>query len=165
MTGVEKVVTEMTRSFRHQVQSKEVEVRGERERCRGLEESNRDLEERCRELDTAVKVSTSILTTIPTTIINITTILQEIREKLSRLEVDAGSQGEEAELRLSHGSVEDLSRLVQQELELSSQLDNSLLSQVASLDTSSASGMSEVQRLLRKIQSDGIKVLSLSCTI
>ena len=55
-------------------------------------------------------------------------IVQESREKLCRLEAE--SQGEEMEVRLSHGSVEDLSRLVQQELELSNQLDNSLLSQV-----------------------------------
>ena len=64
------------------------------------------------------------MTTIDDTIM----IVQESREKLCRLE--AGSQGEEMEMRLSHGSVEDLSRLVQQELELSNQLDNSLLSQV-----------------------------------
>ena len=65
-----------------------------------------------------------------TTIDIMTMIVQESRVKLCRLEVGAGSQGEELELRLSHGSVEDLSRLVQQELELSNQLDNSLLSQV-----------------------------------
>ena len=59
MAGVEKVVTEMTRSFRHQVQSKEAEVRGERERCQGLERVNRDLELRCTDLDTAVKVGSS----------------------------------------------------------------------------------------------------------
>ena len=59
MAGVEKVVTEMTRSFRHQVQSKEAEVRGERERCQGLERINRDLELRCTDLDTAVKVRRS----------------------------------------------------------------------------------------------------------
>ena len=70
-----------------------------------------------------------VLASISTTTM-ITLIVQESREKLCRLEVGAGSQGEELELRLSHGSVEDLSRLVQQELELSNQLDNSLLSQV-----------------------------------
>ena len=59
MAGVEKVVTEMTRSFRHQVQSKEAEVRGERERGQGLERLNRDLEQRCRDLETAVEVRSS----------------------------------------------------------------------------------------------------------
>ena len=51
MAGVEKVVTEMTKSFKHQVQSKEAEARGERERCEALSRLNTQLELRVRELE------------------------------------------------------------------------------------------------------------------
>ena len=134
MTGVEKVVTEMTRSFKHQVQVKEGEARAERERAETLSQMNAQLEQRCSQLEAAQDE-------------------ERQREEGSMMIVEGG--------RLS-GSVEDLSRQLQHELDLSSELDNSLLSQVAAMDTSSSSGLSEVQRLLKKIQNDGIKVLSLS---
>ena len=134
MTGVEKVVTEMTRSFKHQVQVKEGEARAERERAETLSQMNAQLEQRCSQLEAAQEE-------------------ERQREEGSMMMVEGG--------RLS-GSVEDLSRQLQHELDLSSELDNSLLSQVAAMDTSSSSGLSEVQRLLKKIQNDGIKVLSLS---
>ena len=59
---------------------------------------------------------------------------------------------------------------VQAELDRSTELDNTLLSQVVSglsLDNSggtaaSSSGVTEIQRLIKKIQGDGVKVLSLS---
>merc|ERR1712098_40664 len=65
----------------------------------------------------------------------------------------------------------DYENLVQAELDRSSELDNTLLSQVVNglgleLDTTALSnnnnGVTEIQSLIRKIQSDGIKVLSLS---
>ena len=133
MTGVEKVVTEMTRSFKHQVQVKEGEARAERERAETLSQMNAELEQRCLQLEAVQE--------------------EERRKNGSLMMVEGG--------RLT-GSVEDLSRQLQHELDLSSELDNSLLSQVAAMDTSSSSGLSEVQRLLKKIQNDGIKVLSLS---
>ena len=92
----------------------------------------------------------------------------ELEQRCSQLEA---AQDTETQRNMSNmgleggrlsGSVEDLSRQLQHELDLSSELDNSLLSQVAAIDTSSSSGLSEVQRLLKKIQNDGIKVLSLS---
>jgi chromosome segregation ATPase len=132
MAGVEKVVTEMTRSFKHQVQVKEGEARAERERAETLSQMNAQLEQRCSQLEAAQEE-------------------ERQREEGSMMMVEGG--------RLS-GSVEDLSRQLQHELDLSSELDNSLLSQVAAMDTSSSSGLSEVQRLLKKIQNDGIKVLS-----
>ena len=136
MTGVEKVVTEMTRSFKHQVQVKEGEARAERERAETLSQINAQLEQRCSQLEAAREEER-----------------HNREEEGSMMMVEGG--------RLT-GSVEDLSRQLQHELDLSSELDNSLLSQVAAMDTSSSSGLSEVQRLLKKIQHDGIKVLSLS---
>merc|ERR550519_356413 len=124
----------MTRSFKHQVQVKEGEARAERDRAETLSQMNAQLEQRCSQLETAQDE-------------------ERQREEGSMMMVEGG--------RLS-GSVEDLSRQLQHELDLSSELDNSLLSQVAAMDTSSSSGLSEVQRLLKKIQGDGIKVLSLS---
>merc|ERR550532_1576929 len=134
MTGVEKVVTEMTRSFKHQVQVKEGEARAERERAETLSQMNAQLEQRCSQLEAAQEE-------------------ERQREEGSMMMVEGGGLS---------GSVEDLSRQLQHELDLSSELDNSLLSQVAAMDTSSSSGLSEDQRLLKKIQNDGIKVLSLS---
>ena len=133
MAGVEKVVTEMSKSFKHQMQVKEGEARAERERAETLSQMNAELEQRCSQLEAAQDTET--------------------QRNMSNMGLEGG--------RLS-GSVEDLSRQLQHELDLSSELDNSLLSQVAAMDTSSSSGLSEVQRLLKKIQNDGIKVLSLS---
>merc|ERR1719228_496802 len=133
MAGVEKVVTEMSKSFKHQIQVKEGEARAERERAETLSQMNAELEQRCSQLEAAQDTET--------------------QRNMSNMGLEGG--------RLS-GSVEYLSRQLQHELDLSSELDNSLLSQVAAMDTSSSSGLSEVQRLLKKIQNDGIKVLSLS---
>ena len=66
----------------------------------------------------------------------------------------------------------ELSNLVQAELDMSTELDNTLLrlSQVVTglgldntaMSSNNSSGVSEIQRLIRKIQGDGVKVLSLS---
>ena len=69
---------------------------------------------------------------------------------------------------LETGSLDELSNLVQAELDLSTELDNTLLSQVVgglgldntAMSANNSSGMSEIQRLIRKIQGDGVKVLS-----
>ena len=93
--------------------------------------------------------------------------IEELESRVSQ--VGKKRKGDFENDNLEHGSLEDLSNLVQAELDLSSELDNTLLSQVVTglgLDnsqmTNNSTGLTEIQRLLRKIQGDGIDVLSLS---
>lgn len=111
------------------------------ERCEVITSLNTDLERRCLELDTINTAN---------------------KVKIDRLE-EKGMEMKKG-LEVETGSLDDLSRLVQAKLDLSSELDNTLLSQVAAgvIDTNNSTGISEVQRLLKKIQNDGIKLLSLS---
>eukprot|EP00092_Neocalanus_flemingeri_P024928 GFUD01027036.1.p1 GENE.GFUD01027036.1~~GFUD01027036.1.p1 ORF type:complete len:1832 (-),score=681.44 GFUD01027036.1:71-5566(-) len=154
MASVQKVVNEMTSSFKTQIQFKEQELRKVSDSYQAISTLNSDLDKRCAEL---------------------VDINQECKDKIDQLErkVSENSQelmkGLNAEKFLEHGSLDDLSNLVQAELDLSSELDNTLLSQVVSglgLDhtnvSTNSTGISEVQRLLRKVQGDGIRVLSLS---
>jgi len=73
------------------------------------------------------------------------------------------------------GSLEDLTSLVQRELEVSSELDQSLLNHLVSKESQAVQknahissstnddlGRSEMQRLLQKVQEEGLAVLSLS---
>jgi hypothetical protein len=116
-------------------------VRRVSERCEVITSLNTDLERRCLELDTINTAN---------------------KVKIDRLE-EKGMEMKKG-LEVETGSLDDLSRLVQAKLDLSSELDNTLLSQVAAgvIDTNNSTGISEVQRLLKKIQNDGIKLLSLS---
>ena len=66
---------------------------------------------------------------------------------------------------VDNGSLDDLTTLVERELEKSSELDRSLLTQLVSGNTTlntTQEDISEVERLLRKVQQDGVKVLTLS---
>ena len=58
MAGVEKVVTEMSKSFKHQMQVKEGEARAERERAETLSQMNAELEQRCSQLEAAQDTET-----------------------------------------------------------------------------------------------------------
>jgi len=144
MASVQKVVTEMTLSFKNQIQLKDQELRSVKS----------ELEKRCAELDTINNASKEKIDQLER---QIEEKCQEVRKEMDSVKF------------LEHGSLDDLSNLVQAELDLSSELDNTLLSQVVSglgLDSTAGSinhtGVSEVQRLVKKIQADGIKVLSLS---
>jgi len=154
MASVQKVVTEMTLSFKNQILLKDQELQKVCDNFQSISSIKSDLEKRCTELDD---------------------INQACKEKIDHLERKVLENANEmrkelnTEKFLEHGSLDDLSNLVQAELDLSSELDNTLLSQVVNglgLDqtdvSTSSTGISEVQRLLKKIQGDGIKVLSLS---
>jgi len=154
MASVQKVVTEMTLSLKNQIQLKEQELVKVCDNYRSISSVKFDLEKRCSELDIINQASKD----------KIDQLERQISEKTVEIR-----KGLETEKFLEHGSLDDLSNLVQAELDLSSELDNTLLSQVVSglgLDhttvSTSSTGISEVQRLLKKIQGDGIKVLSLS---
>ena len=153
MASVQNVVSEMTKSFKHQIQLKDQEVKQCLEQNLSLKNLNTDLERKCQELEDINKANKDKI--------------EEIEKKVvvSAAQIKSDVDNENIE----HGSLDDLSNLVQAELDLSSELDNTLLSQVVSglgLDNSTISsnstGVSEIQRLIKKIQADGIKVLSLS---
>merc|ERR1719495_2633362 len=154
MASVQKVVTEMTLSFKNQILLKDQELQKVCDNFQSISSIKSDLEKRCSELDDINQACTEKIAHLERKVLENT---HEIRQEL------------DTEKYLEHGSLEDLSNLVQAELDLSSELDNTLLSQVVNglgldqTDVSSSSiGISEVQRLLKKIQGDGIKVLSLS---
>ena len=155
MASVQNVVAEMTRTFKQQVQVKEQEVRKCQEENFSLSRLSQELKAKCDDLehinrDNRLKI-------------------EELENRISVSGKRMKSDLEDEKVDLQHGSLEDLSNLVQAELDLSSELDNTLLSQVVTglgLDnsqiTNNSTGLSEIQRLLRKIQGDGIDVLSLS---
>merc|ERR1719320_656369 len=144
----------MTLSFKNQILLKDQQLQKVCDNFQSVSSIKSDLEKKCTELDD---------------------INQACKEKIDHLERKVLENANEmrkelnTEKFLEHGSLDDLSNLVQAELDLSSELDNTLLSQVVNglgLDqtdvSTSSTGISEVQRLLKKIQGDGIKVLSLS---
>ena len=154
MARVQSVVAEMTKSFKHQIQIKEQEVRKCQEQNQSLANLSQQLQHKCQELEAEAKIN---------------------KEKLDSLEKSSSeirsSEDIELDNNLGTGSLDELSNMVQAELDLSTELDNTLLSQmmsqVASLDNTALSatnstGMFEIQRLIKKIQGDGIQVLSLS---
>ena len=151
MASVQNVVTEMTQSFKNQIIIEDQEVKKCQETNASLKSFNIELDKKCRDLEELDRAN---------------------RDKISQLEkrIEGGLKDMKVESdyeNLEHGSLDDLSNLVQAELDRSSELDNTLLSQVVTglgleLDTTALSnnntGVTEIQRLIRKIQSDGIKV-------
>ena len=105
--SVQNVVAEMTRTFKQQVQVKDQELRKCQEDNLSLSNLSQELRSKCEELDH---------------------INRENKLKIEELSERLQESG--AQLRQDVGSVEDLSKLVEAELELSSELDNTLLSQV-----------------------------------
>ena len=158
MASVQNVVTEMTQSFKNQIVIKDQEVKKCQETNASLKSFNAELDKKCRDLEELDRVN---------------------RDKISQLEkrIEGGLKDMKVESdyeNLEHGSLDDLSNLVQAELDRSSELDNTLLSQVVTglgleLDTTALSNnntwVTEIQRLIRKIQSDGIKVKTSSIKI
>merc|ERR1719150_3435031 len=155
MASIQNVVTEMTKSFKQQIMLKDQEVKKYQEQNVSLSNVNMELQRKCRELEDIGRAH---------------------KEKLDDMEKRVAVTGADMKMDngdnddLEHGSLDDLSNLVQAELDRSTELDNTLLSQVVSglsLDNSgvaaaSSSGVTEIQRLIKKIQGDGVKVLSLS---
>ena len=145
MASVQKVVAEMTNSFKQQISSKDGDLRKVTENLVSITALKKELEKNNAELAAIDKNN---------------------KARISELESVVASLRETPEPGVEQGSLEDLSNLVQAELDLSTELDNTLLSQVVTgLDTrpgSSQSGLTEVQRLIKKIQGEGIDVLSLS---
>ena len=145
MASVQKVVAEMTNSFKQQISSKDGDLRKVTENLVSITALKKELEKNNTELATIDKNN---------------------KARIYELESLVAGLRETPEPGVEQGSLEDLSNLVQAELDLSTELDNTLLSQVVTgLDTrpgSSQSGLTELQRLIKKIQGEGIDVLSLS---
>jgi len=172
MSSLQKVVNDLTTQFKDQIKIKEMEINTTRvelnaakHNCASMNTHNNDLENRCQELDDLVKGAKQTITSLE----------HQLDEKIGKIDsmqrefegVIKGdlSENDDKSVKMGAVSVDDLTNMVQRELDLSSELDNTLLSQLlgGSVSTESfASGLGEVQRLVKKVQMDGVQVLSLS---
>ena len=159
MASVQNVVSEMTASFKQQILIKDQEIRKHVSENSSLVNINDELKRKCQELEMIQSSNKAKIDGLERRLSSSANDVIERRVSSNTKDLRADNDN------LESGSLEDLSNLVQAELDLSTELDNTLLSQVVTgLDNSgvNTTGVSEIQRLVKKIQGDGIKVLSLS---
>ena len=134
MSSIERVVKEMTTQFKREVETRDQEISRLNLKYQDIEKKQYDA------LRTLEQVQSS----------------------------PSAKSCEKCDAKLhsvDNGSLDDLTTLVERELEKSSELDRSLLTQLVSGNTTlntTQDDISEVERLLRKVQQDGVKVLTLS---
>ena len=157
-------IKELTDRFRTDLQLKEQEKETLQIEYYSMRELKDNLETRCQELDARHQEMSGRITSLEQVL---ATRESEVERSLRK-----DCLSEDKADSVEAGSLDDLTSLVQRELEVSSELDQSLLNQLVSRDkdvvsrinsdTNNILGRSEVQRLLQKVQDEGSAVLSLS---
>jgi hypothetical protein len=167
LSACQNRIKELTATYLADVQLKQKENHTVREEYLRINDLKEGLARRCQELESLNQEMSDRMSTL------------EQALALSQSEVRRWKTGAQTDLKCTNeagfieaGSLDDLTSLVQRELEVSSELDQSLLNQLVSRDrdlverinnsSSSSLGRSEVLRLLQKVQEEGAAVLSLS---
>ena len=164
MASIERVVKEMTEQFKKEVQARDAELERLRSDLATVRASEHELSARCKSLEVSLNDVSMQLSLAQTQLSTKELELVELKKPASLQEAGA-AVGHVPPIEV--GSLDDLTSLVQRELDISSELDQTLLNQLvsgnSSLNTTERSGATtEVQRLVRKVQQDGVRVLSLS---
>ena len=155
MSSIETVVKEMTGQFKQEVQSRENELENVKATLLLAQNSESVLSSKCTELEIDLNDAKMKLNLAQT----------QLSTKEFELNEQKNSTKKDELMPIEVGSLDDLTNLVQRELDISSDLDQTLLTQLVSGNSSfntTGGGATEVQRLARKVQKDGVRVLSLS---
>ena len=147
MSAVDAVVKEMTSQFKQESQSRILEVQTLQDKLRKYQEIEIDLESKYSKLEIDYYKLKEDYTAMQETL--------HLKQNAPKPETGHLSFNE---------SGDAFNRLFNRELEMSGELDQSLLNQLISANTSlnSTDEPTEIQRLLHKIQEEGVRVLSLS---
>merc|ERR1719354_1047167 len=147
MSAVDAVVKEMRSQFKQESQSRILEVQSLQDKLKEYRETEIDLESRYSELEIEYYKLKEDYTSMQETL--------HLKQNAPKPETGHLSFNE---------SGDAFNKLFNRELEMSGELDQSLLNQLISANTSlnTTDEPTEIQRLLYKIQEEGVRVLSLS---
>ena len=154
MSSIDTVVKEMTAQFKNEISSKEDDIDRLKIQLRQAFDEKKLAEANKHDVD-----------------IQLVEVQAKLKTIENRIDTDHpvrcpvnGGLPQDGEEDVEVGSLDDLTSLVQRELDISSELDQSLLNQLVSTNTTltSRGEASEIQRLLKKVQDDGVRVLTLS---